>query len=466
MTPFNNTSSGVARWFILTTLLVLPWLHGGERYWEQLVAAGGFFIAVIVMLLDKRALVTLPSGTLLILTLFGVWLLHTLIYLIPLPMGVLAWISPATYTWQSQDPSQHFGYLSLYRQATLVELFKFAGLATLFLLISRLFLTSGRIRWFCAGVVTIGTLTTVYSLINFATGGAIDWVPAIPPWDFSWHQGIRGTFSYKNQYAMYMVICILLTTGLLIDNLRRERATLLTPAVGYFALCLGLQVATLLNTSSRGALVSLVAGCGFTAFLFFLGRPKLLQQWLKPKFLATMVVVVTVMIIAFMQSAVYQRFSEQKMEDNGRTLLRGTVIRVIQDYPVFGTGPGTYPFIQHQYKPLELGNTQMSKRAHNDYLETVATQGALGFTLLAIPAGLLLMRLFRRAPTSSLTGLQLGCQAASVAYLVQAAIDVNIGVYILPVHFVIVLSVGWVIGHLLLTDNAGPGPKLSPNGTG
>ena len=69
--------------------------------------------------------------------------------------------------------------------------------------------------------------------------------------------------------------------------------------------------------------------------------------------------------------------------------------------------------------------------------------------LLAVPIGLMMIRLFRQYSDSPLTGLRLACQASVIAYLVQAAIDVNIGVYLLPVHFIVVLSAGWVIGHIL-----------------
>ena len=166
---------------------------------------------------------------------------------------------------------------------------------------------------------------------------------------------------------------------------------------------------------------------------------------MQPKVLGSMAAAAVLLITLFMQSSIYERFTDEKMQDNGRTLLRNTVIQVIEDYPVFGTGPGTYPFVQHNYKPLELGNTQMSKRAHNDYLETLATQGALGFALLMIPLGLLLIRLFRYSLHGNTTGLLIGCQVATVAYLVQALFDVNIGVYLLPVHLLIVLSIGWVL---------------------
>ena len=452
MPPMNNSVAPfalIARWLLLAILFVMPWLHGAERSWEQLVVAGCILVATVLMLSDKRALSALPTGTLLIVLLFGIWLLYSLVYLVPLPLSWMASISPNTYAWYSQNTTQNTGYLSLYRQASLVELFKYAGLVALFLLISRLFKTADRIRGLCRAVVTIGSVTAVYSLINFVTGGAMEWVSAIPPWDLSWHKGIRGTFSYKNQYAMYMVICILLTSGLLFDHQRTVGYKRLTSKGVFYLACLILLVATVLNTSSRGALVSLFAGSVAVTVLYLVRQPMLLKRWLKPKILALITVFTILLAVAFSQSAVYQRFSEQKMEDNGRALLRSTVVEVINDYPAFGTGPGTYPFIQHNYKPIELGNTQMSKRAHNDYLETVATQGALGFMLLAVPIGLMMIRLFRQYSDSPLTGLLLACQASVIAYLVQAAIDVNIGVYLLPVHFIVVLSAGWVIGHIL-----------------
>lgn len=443
----NNIALPLARAIMLCTLVVLPWLHGAELFWEQLFVAAGLFTALVVMLWDKHALARLPSGSLLITGLFGIWLLHTVLYLVPLPSSLIAWISPNTYQWLSSVEVADYGYLSLYRQASVIELFKFSGLVAIFLLVGRLFTTRRQLRWFSAVVVASGALTAVYSLLNFTSGGAFELVSAIPPWNLSWHEGIRGTFSYKNQYAMYMVICIALCAGLLTDELikRRQRTALVTPVTCGLSLLLLILLATLMNTSSRGALVSLLVGCAVAA-AFFISRNRYLAGYMmQPKVLGSMAAAAVLLITLFMQSSIYERFTDEKMQDNGRTLLRNTVIQVIEDYPVFGTGPGTYPFVQHNYKPLELGNTQMSKRAHNDYLETLATQGALGFALLMIPLGLLLIRLFRYSLHGNTTGLLIGCQVATVAYLVQALFDVNIGVYLLPVHLLIVLSIGWVL---------------------
>ncbi|WP_137167969.1 O-antigen ligase family protein [Salinimonas lutimaris] len=451
MPRLDNSLDTLARATFAATLFVLPWLHGAELFWEQLFVAAGLFMALLFTLMHKNIFAEISRPALLVLTTFCVWLLYSALYLVPLPANWIAWLSPNTHQWQSNVELAETGYLTLYRQATIIEVFKFAGLICVFFLTGSLFRSVYRLRLLAYAVIIAGFTTAVYSQLNFATGGAFELVEAIPPWDFSWFEGIRGTFSYKNQYAVYMLVCLAVSVGVLVDEVMESRSVAgpedrrawLTPATVFLLVAVILFFMTLLNTSSRGALLALLAGTGLSLGLLMLRNRTLLKRLLKPKYLAIGLGGLVLAAVVFTQSSIYERFTSEHMADNGRTLLRNTVVKVIDDYPAFGTGPGTYPFIQHNYKPLELGNTQMSKHSHNDYLETLATQGVIGMLLLFIPVALLLWRGFSRSRQFHSTGLLLGCQSAILAYLIQATYDVNVGVYILPLHFVLLASILW-----------------------
>lgn len=268
------------------------------------------------------------------------------------------------------------------------------------------------------------------------------------PWDLSWKEGIRGTFSYKNQYAIYLCMVITVAAGLFSDlisdvRIHKQWRRIAVPAM-FLIVTLCCLSYTLMNTSSRGALVSLIGATVLVIALHLVRHPEVLRRWLNIRTLLLGFISLVIVGVVFMQSSMYERFSEDKLKDNGRSLLRDTVVSVIQDYPAFGTGPGTYPSIQHLYKPEGLGNSHMSKRAHNDYLEAVASQGIMGGILLGAVLFYLLLKVFsfRQTPVN---GLLVGCRAAVLAYLIQSTFDNNVSIFFLPTAFMFVLSIGFVL---------------------
>jgi O-antigen ligase len=90
----------------------------------------------------------------------------------------------------------------------------------------------------------------------------------------------------------------------------------------------------------------------------------------------------------------------------------------------------------------------MSKRAHNDYLELLANQGVIGFSLLGAATLLLLLKLFRglkknkRGNTQSLYGLQVASFCSVIAILVHSLADFNFHLPVNAVYFYLILAIG------------------------
>ena len=78
-----------------------------------------------------------------------------------------------------------------------------------------------------------------------------------------------------------------------------------------------------------------------------------------------------------------KRFAGTSFESSGRLLRWPNTISMVSDFPVFGTGFGTYRFSYYLYDTDEGG--KWSTHAHNEYLETLAEGGVLGGTLFFIP---------------------------------------------------------------------------------
>jgi O-antigen ligase len=78
----------------------------------------------------------------------------------------------------------------------------------------------------------------------------------------------------------------------------------------------------------------------------------------------------------------------------GREEMYQIVRRMADDYPIFGTGPGTFESVSELYRPP--GNAFWPAQVHNDWLETRITFGAVGSVLIALAFVVVLIRWFTR----------------------------------------------------------------------
>ncbi len=450
---YPDLTHKLAWWSFLTMLVVAPWLHGAEQLWEQMLVLGLIFVSLALLLVKSASspLLPLPPALKWAFRAGCLWIGFNVVYLLPMPASLVSALSPNTFSWYSLPQPADEVYLSVYWFASAVELMKFVGLLALIPLVSWL-CAAGHAQKIISTAVWIATLTSIYSLVNFATEGTFDFIPAIPPWDYSWQEGIRGTYSYKNQYATYLAMSVALGTGWSMSmyramRLRGERATHWLFSKPFLKLALvvlatGLIYITLLNTASRGALLSLTLSLFLVFGSYIMLRAERRKALLRPRIIIAAAIALIVGSAVFVQSAAFERFTLFEFEDNGRQQLRQTAMHVISDYPLTGTGPGTYPYIQHNYKPASLGNSGMSQRAHNDYLETLATQGIIGTSLAVLFISALLSGVFKRSKHGASPYL-MACRCGILTLLIQSAFDVNISTYWLPVYFVILCALGW-----------------------
>lgn len=436
----SKFAGNIVPFSLLVVIFVLaPWLHGLDLVWEQLAIAGSAILLISWLTLGISAPRTQNENRAMLL--WALWLGYCGAYLLPLPGSVITFLSPQTTTWYATYAQDVRPYLTIYWQASLIEWIKMLGLGCLIFALIH-WLRRPQAIYVLMGILLFGAvLTALYSVVNYATAGAYEWVDAIPPWTFSWNNGIRGTFSYKNQYAVYMALACLIAIGFLCDA---KYLKIPQSLVILLLLSLCLLGYTLLNTSSRGALVSLLVGMGITLCIQVARSPNLLKRWLKGKTIVAAILISVMLGTGFAQSSIYKRFNKERLDDNGRIELRDTAFSVFKDHPIVGTGLGTYPYIQHVYKTMLLGNTKMSKRAHNDYLETMATTGIIGFGLLAVTLGFMWLLLFRHTHTR-MNGALYACRAGVMTYLFQASFDTNAGIYFLPILFVTLLTMGLII---------------------
>lgn len=208
---------------------------------------------------------------------------------------------------------------------------------------------------------------------------------------------------------------------------RRTRHHWLLPCVGVMAAC------PIMSLSRAGAIV--------TMGMIVLASLILLVAW-RRRHASVRFGVILFFALSFALGAYFgwDAFSERmKYFDEGlelREQMYDTARRITHDYPLFGTGPGTFEPVFQLYRssPEEYWPAQL----HNDWLETRITFGWLGTSLIGAALLLVVGRWFLlgglevRWPVPALLWLSLaGC-------LVHARFDFPFQIYSLQLLFLLI----------------------------
>jgi O-antigen ligase len=136
----------------------------------------------------------------------------------------------------------------------------------------------------------------------------------------------------------------------------------------------------------------------------------------------------------------------------------------IKEYPLLGTGPGTikafFPkFRRPDYGRLEGGHNFTPDKLHNDYLDTIATHGLIGFAVyfvLFIPlCGYLAIKHISEHPGHPANLLIVGLSAGVIVYLGQTMFNFGVVATKVLYYELLALAVALVLNHKNLFDQNG-----------
>ena len=377
-----------------------------------------------------------------LLTLF---LALILFQLIPLPSEVVKFLSPKTFELRqllscsnlNLPPSlisvSHPTYspLSLFPFATEIEFFKWLCLIGffLFLLYGRL-LDDTRIRSrLILVIMLVGAGEAFYGMIEF----------------FSAHHyilyldkgasmsSVMGTFINKNYFAGYLLMAIPLSMGFLVSRLAVQRnhfdgwRQILSSLEGKNLLIgfgIILMILGLLFSASRMGIISLLISFSLLAILF---RDRQKGKWFSK---APILVVGLALLWAgwIGLDAVISRFLSAPEDFTMRWMLWGDTLRILRDFPVFGSGLGTFPHIFPMYRSFHIQG--MFTHAENDFLQFISDVGALGFGMLLIAFIFFLSKAVSKirsiSPAKSQRYIGLGSLVGIFALMFHSLVERNI----------------------------------------
>ncbi len=401
----------VMQGIVIVLVCAAPWPYGCVHPGFDLLLLAGVGLLLVcwaVRLLLEGRLRWQKCPVLLCLAglfLLGIW------QVTPLPRPVLDWVSPNTARLYNQllpaqpeivagdekdsAPIDQPGRtISLYPTATRAQLIQLLSFFVVFAVVRNNTATPAGLRWLSAALLVNGAALSVFALVQRLSSSANTLY-----WTYSTNGTVFGPFICRNHFPFYINLCIGMGIGLILDSGRgsRERkaplvrrgegsgeGVLRNPAVAWICAALALMVVAVLFSLSRGgvlalgiaALVCLIlkrSQAGLSprggAVFFVAGLAALLGGWLGYDLVAER------MATIWKGEAIDNRWPLWMM-----------IFPLIKDFPVWGTGYGTFQSVELMVRQTAVGEKVLYEHAHNDYLEMLIEGGGvgLGLTLLAI----------------------------------------------------------------------------------
>ena len=243
-----------------------------------------------------------------------------------------------------------------------------ANYVAVFYLTIHLVSSRGQLRRLLQTIVLTACFLSVFGLIKKAGANPFPW------WDYD--IGLErelamssSTFGNPNHFAGYLAMALPVCSGMFLIGLKESQKIL----TGLFTLLILLAI---LFSLARGGWISSCFGMVFMgAALLVISKRIIITK--KVLLLIAGGLLFIGLVFLFSTPAVEEFVTLKKASEDkkiqGRIVVWRRTVQMISDYPLLGSGPGTYATIFTQYQqPLAGGRHYM---AHNDYLHFVSENG-------------------------------------------------------------------------------------------
>lgn len=414
---------GVILFLLAGSALVGPWLYGGSKWWSIGLLTGAVYTAAA--LYAARSLLFSGARS-------------------PLfPASVLAGGAYVAYL-AFRIP------FSVVPYEALLETLRIGGLLLSFWLWVNL---SGRRhwwKWLLGALMLSAVLMSLYALIQYNKGSRMVLFIERPS-DY----GMRasGAFLCPNHFASFIGMMIPLSIALLVT---RDAGYPMRIVAGYALVVLS---PALVLTGSRSGLLGVLFGSVIAIILR--GARRGSRALLLSTFLAPLAALLVAGGLWLGSDQIRQRVNDA-MEGNIRIPLWQDTLDMIGTAPLMGHGAGSFRWLYPEYWKHLTAYTD-PENAHNEFLQGLAENGAVGTLLLVLAAGLagwaLLSRLrsTRREKTGALI---VGAAGAGATVLLHAAFDYNLHLAGVAGAFVMILGIA--TSQLVRSDEMAQTARIPP----
>jgi O-antigen ligase len=322
---------------------------------------------------------------------------------------------------------------SLHRTTSFWSMILLLNYLIIFYLTIHTFRTRSQLRQFVYLIIGVAAFISIFGLFKYFGSNPFPW------WEYNdvgmSSDRLTATFGNPDHLAGYMEMTLPLVLGLFLIGFERGKK--------FFIIYLAMLIlAALIFSLSRGAWFGSITGLTLmAAYLLF-------DRHFKRKGLVLGIIGVTLAaaFIVLSTTPVVERIltlTERAPESNlhSRMMVWGGAVRMIENHPVLGTGPGTFAFAYTKFQPPGL--SKHYTMAHNDYLHFVSE---VGLPLIAIIIWMIIA-LYRKGfrklknPSRLVRGITLGAMSGITAILVHSVGDFNLHIPCNVILFVVLSAI-------------------------
>ncbi|WP_168224743.1 O-antigen ligase family protein [Rhodoferax aquaticus] len=285
------------------------------------------------------------------------------------------------------------------------------------------------------------------------------------------HERMIGTFKYHNSLAGYLCMCLSIGIGLMLARLgstseKHSHWKARVVAAVTFVLSPKMRLRLYLVVIVIGLVLtrSRMGNSAFFASMVIVGLAAVvLARKTAPHTIALIVslVIVDVLVIGTWVGLekVVDRIQETEMtiaeggkseSVEARTEAARMSVPIVKDFPVFGTGGGSFYNIFMGYRSSTYGSVYFD-HTHNDYVEIASEYGLVGLGLFgALVASTLftVLRNMARRRSNLPWGISFGVAMSIVALLIHSTVDFNLQIPSNALTIVVILAMGWIAKEL------------------
>jgi O-antigen ligase len=457
-----NPVARIIFWGVCATLIFLPLSFGSDVEWAVFVFQCATFLLFALHLANR--FVTgkeqeedeVPQNSklpLILKILLLVFLVIAVFQLIPLPYGLVKILSPRASTIYGGESG--WATLSFAPALSVAELVKNIFYFLFAYLVFKYVRTRKEIQVAVLVMLAGAVFQSFYGLIELFGG-----TERIFGFQRTYHLGsATGTYINRDHFSGFLEMIFPLSLGYLLAKAK------------FFSIKKGLTFKEkILWFSQEGlqkslvfGLVSVIIGLGiffsrsrsgifiFFASIFLMvillstsgGKEKRLSRMIRTVFLSVLFAAILIGI-----KPIIERFSWTALTSEERPVYYKNSVKMIKDFPLTGTGFGTYVYAYPMYpKVYSYG---LLDHAHNDYLELAGEGGLAGGGALIAAAFMLVGLLYSRWAQRRdhfVRGVVLGCMLGIVGLLIHSLTDFNLhipanAIYFLTLYALALRTVG------------------------
>jgi O-antigen ligase len=307
--------------------------------------------------------------------------------------------------------------LSIYPNITLSELFKLLSYIGIFFIIINKIETKRQFDYLVNTIIFFGCVISLFGIIQkYTYSGRVYWFD--PPGSAG---SAFGPFANRNNFSGYINMIIPLALGYFLTEMPLAKRLIYGFLIGIMSLALFLSL-------SRGGLLIYIATLAFI-LLFSTFKDSLKT---KTKTLSLWAFILFSLLIFFIEAKVARErlatlFQKETFIIFGHGYSWLDTLKIGRDFPVFGTGLGTFGSISSMYKTSAIQN--LFTYAHNDYLQLLSEVGLVGcifVSLFFIFYFIVVFKMWFKRHDSYVVCLVLGGIASMFAILLYSILDFNL----------------------------------------